>query len=199
MSTMALRDRSGGVRRFQNPDGSLTEAGRARYLQPNGEFNYRERNKNKKGVAVYKNYRAYEEKQARDEIDSVVKMPRAASSERKKKAAREREILEGWDDKYANDPDYGKKLARSIALQHIIGEKSYNQWRGEGVSSKAKAAGERYHQMLSSWLDHEIDTTSWTKQRNELSNKLASVVLDDIGFENNDDNRRLILPYIFTD
>ena len=30
-----------GIRRYQNPDGTLTEAGRRRYLNPDGSYNAR--------------------------------------------------------------------------------------------------------------------------------------------------------------
>ena len=70
-----------GVRRFQNPDGSLTEAGKARYLQSNGELT--EKGKKKLNEQKYKqseHNRRWEEegpyyylKEKRDELLKAAK------------------------------------------------------------------------------------------------------------------------------
>lgn len=173
-----------GVRRWQNKDGSLTDAGRKRYLTSNGEFNYALRNKGGKHVKVYSKYLDYSEQKARKEIQDVL-----AIKSKEEKARKEAELLRGWDLKYAKDPDYGEKLARGEAVQHLIQEKSFDMFYGRPVS---KAAALIYSQMKQ---DQWALVTKSPAQFDTLLKQMDSVILRDIGFEDNATNRKLIRQY----
>lgn len=59
-----------GVRRFQNPDGSLTAEGRSRYLNSNGELTNEGKVHNRKALYDEKDYELIETKGIRDSISS---------------------------------------------------------------------------------------------------------------------------------
>lgn len=173
-----------GVRRWQNKDGSLTDAGRKRYLTSNGEFNYALRNKGGKHVKVYAKYRDYSEQKARKEISDIL-----AIKSKEEKARKEAELLRGWDDEHAKDPDYGEKLARGVAVQHLIEEKSIDWYNSKPVS---KAAASIYSQMKQ---DHYALRTKSPEKFADLEKQLDRVILRDIGFEDNKANQKLIRNY----
>lgn len=190
-----------GIRRYQNKDGSLTEAGKARYLSANGEFNYAARNfDSKKGAKIYKNYRAYEEKEALKDISLVAKMPTKTIAQRKEKAKKERELLVGWDDDQ-KDPDYGRKLARGVAIQHLIERNGFDWYNSNPVLQEAREPLERLRSNIRDFIaNRRITTLAEFDKKNEIEySKLDQIALKVIGFEDTPENRKLIRNYYVTD
>lgn len=176
-----------GVRRYQNKDGSLTEAGKKRY-KADGSLTYEEArlrsSSDKKEQDAYYN-------KLRSEIDT-------RNLKGSEKAQREKEILEDW-----NNPDASiRALDRAVELQKKIDRESGNWYWGKGVSEGFKKAlgemhdlDEEYDFSLSRW---DLDS-DYRKKRDVISQELLGTVLKDIGYNDTPENRRLIESMVFID
>lgn len=195
--------------KYQNKDGSLTEAGKERYLRPNGTFDYSKRNakgfEGKIATEILEKWSKHEDKIAYEEVNDIRNMPQKTESQRREKAEKEKELLEGWDDSHEQDPDYGRKLSRSAAVMHMIDKEVMNSYKSEPSRNKAPhfmVERNRIYDKL--WRDYRAATTEaekmaaielYNRKMRESDQQINQMVLEKLGFENNETNRRLIQPY----
>lgn len=179
-----------GVRRYQNPDGTLTEAGRKRYSRgygPDGSLTKEEArlrsSKSRKNVSKY-------EAILRAETDT-----RNLKGADKRK--REIQILKDW-----NNPDASiRDLDRAVELYKRVNKESGDWYFKEGVSE-----GFKRHIKEMDALDNKYPgrdkwelNSEYRRERGLLYDKLFGTVLRDIGYEDTEEARRLIETMILVD
>lgn len=137
-----------GVRRYQNPDGTRTAAGKARYGKSHPQQD------------LYTNKR-YQRMLDRD-IDF-------SSLSKDEKAKKESELMERW---YLDPEDWdkltGREIDQVVRLQKRIEEKSGDFYRGKGVSEGFKKGLSDYDKAI---RERERIIDSYRKMTDEQKNK----------------------------
>lgn len=208
-----------GVRRYQNEDGSLTEAGKKRYLDTNGSFDYpktKSGNRSKFDIKIAKGYFRNLDNKAKEEYEKILSMPNGTKKERADRSKAEYEFLKSaMSDSAVNNMD----SSRYGALMNAYVKKSGNVYEGTSVSDSHRKALDKMdkayrakREMVSTLkkeykvnlnLPHKI----WTKRLHDVYSdprtikaekayeksieNMTAVALKDIGFKNNKRNRSL--------
>lgn len=165
-----------GVRRYQNEDGSLTEAGKARYASE-GSFTYPSKKRGKQDVKIYKKYWEKLEKDGKEELNNIKQI-----KDKDERIKAEEDYLRLATGSKPTDNDIGKY----IAISKEYNEKSGNWYNGTSVSNEHKRIINEMRSFYP-YADRHDD-----RELSKLRNELDKVVLKDIGFEDTPENRKNI-------
>ncbi len=169
-----------GVRRFQNKDGSLTDAGRKHYLDSSGEFRYPNSDRSKTDIKVNSEYRNRLNKEAKNEFDEILKI-----KDKKEKVKAEKEFLDAAMSEEATDKD----AAKASVLMKEYETKMGNFYMGTSVTSEHERAIKEYRKLMDesneAYKSHDKKKIEEArKNRADFDNKFTGEVLQAIGFEN---------------
>lgn len=185
-----------GVRRYQNPDGSLTEAGRKRYGGDAGHFS-------DEGKKLYrKDIRKLQREAVKSEYKrNKIEDPKRASYRRQNRSTGKNfnKVNEEFEDMVLSNPEYRElsKKAFDAEKKRLMMEKpAYNKKTGMAYEDK-------YEKIVSSdayrKANDESERAEWAKQNlvdqfaKEWTDKIVEARLDDLGIT---ENREIAKEYI---
>ena len=202
-----------GIRRFQNPDGTLTEAGKKRYYQT-GKYPWsgfqlsdkkvkkgkEKRFVNKDGTltdlakAETRDMKGFSDEDKRlylvDRDAFYNKMERDTDTrgikDKTQKAKMEKDILEAYQNPKGLSVN-SKTDQLATALTGRITRESGDFYEGIGKSKGFIKAIKDY------------ENASSSKEKERIKDDLAETVLKDIGYEVNKNNKKLIRSFIYVD
>ena len=193
-----IKGQKWGVRRYQNPDGSLTEEGQKRYLNSSGDW-YRKSSKNpftrKKEQIMKKAYNAKRDSDADRALDEM-----ASIKDKTKKAEKEASLLriysgENGEWEHASPEEYAM-ISRIFTR---IDQRYGNVY--EGISScKEFDKHEAAHKKIRD--DHKsgkIDFKEYASRQQNLDREMSRTVLEKLNFETTPQNIELMIPFIIID
>lgn len=214
ISHHGVKGQKWGIRRYQNPDGTLTEAGKKRYLNDKGDFSYptagTSKPRSKQDIKIASNYWNKIDSQSKAEYERIIKI-----SDKKEKAAAEKAFIESA---FSNDPrDVDASRAKTLMDQY--NNKSGNWYFGTSVTKDHANAMERMRNADKAAKDMHaalkkeygvdakfISGTIMAKRLDKvyadprmkkaqqayrrLRSHMTAIALKDIGFENNRFNRQ---------
>ena len=166
------------IRRYQNPDGTLTSAGKKRYSSGKNIKNFDE--------DAYKASK-------REELQKIRGSRSDAENEAELKAA-----YRAWE-KEDFDPN-GKDEQTMLNLFNEIASYSTGSYHDPAVSPEAKAFDKKYEKFQKDRSDdRSAQSAQYLKDRESLRKEYCGIALKDIGFKDTEKNRRYLYGLLWDD
>lgn len=180
-----------GIRRFQNKDGSLTEAGKKRL---NKKYDANRNNYSKKDI---KSWKRDDEGRIIREPDyykwaEVKRLELKAQNNKKSVEQQEKELKQAYDAWGKDDfNDQGADEQAMLKLQRQIYDYSYGEPGLAAVSPNARKFEAKFDKWYSS-TPLKRHSEGWRKEREKLRLEGCGVILKDLGYKDTERNRKYI-------